>query len=167
LFSKLKSFRYGEVFGFRKIRSDVTTDRAETPNGPIFKIYPNLLNKVKIAWLSCGNGVGFEVFEFQDPAYKKARDFDSEFHHGGFFHIAITVPDPGMLYCLVSIDILLNIEDATAKKVTELGGKRVGKTTGIYGEKALYVQDPWGNVIECMSCSFEQFMGDKASLLPQ
>jgi len=142
---------YENVFGFRKVRSDITTDRAETPAGAIFKIYPKLLKKVKIAWLSCGNGVGFEIFEFQDPEYKKARDFDTEFHHGGFFHIAITVPDP----------------DETAQKVTELGGKRVGETTGMYGEKALYVQDPWGNIIECMSCSFEQFMGDKASLLPQ
>ena len=50
-----------------------------------------------MAFMSCGNGVGFEIFEFQDPAYQKARDFANEFNHGGFFHIAVTVADPGML----------------------------------------------------------------------
>ena len=86
--------RYQEVFGFRRIRSDNSPDRAEVPDGPIFKIYPKELNKVKIAWLSCGNGVGLEVFEFLDPPFKKPKPFD--FASGGFFHIAITVPDPGL-----------------------------------------------------------------------
>jgi hypothetical protein len=90
--------RYSEVFGFRRIRSDRGTDRAETADAPIFNIYPKRLNKVKMAFMSAGNGVGFEIFEFQDPAYKKARDFNSEFNAGGFFHIAITMADPGMLH---------------------------------------------------------------------
>lgn len=88
---------YHAVFGFKRIRSDRDTDRAESPEGAIFKIYPNSLNKVKMAWLSAGNGVGFEIFEFQDPSYKPARDFNAEYNRGGFFHIAVTVRDPGML----------------------------------------------------------------------
>jgi catechol 2,3-dioxygenase-like lactoylglutathione lyase family enzyme len=134
---------YQEVFGFRRIRSDRTTVRAETPDAPIFKIYPPSLEKVKCAWLACGNGVGFEVFEFIKPAYEQPKDF--EYARGGFFHIAITVPDP----------------DETAKKVIANGGKQIGETVGMYGEKALYIADPWGNVVECLSCSFEQLMGNR------
>ncbi|KAF2099271.1 Glyoxalase/Bleomycin resistance protein/Dihydroxybiphenyl dioxygenase [Rhizodiscina lignyota] len=118
---------YMEVFGFRRIRSDRATDRAETPDAPIFKIYNNKLHKVKTAWLACGNSVGFEVFEFSDPPYKQPEPFD--YARGGFFHIAITVSDP----------------DAIAAKATKLGGKQIGETVSMYGEKALYLQDPWGN----------------------
>ena len=55
-----------------------------------------------MAFMSCGNGVGFEIFEFQDPAYQKASEFSTEFNHGGFFHIAITVADPGIFNRTVS-----------------------------------------------------------------
>ena len=55
-----------------------------------------------MAFMSCGNGVGFEIFEFQDPAYQKTREFSIEFNHGGFFHIAVTVADPGTFNRLVS-----------------------------------------------------------------
>ncbi|KAH8598257.1 Glyoxalase/Bleomycin resistance protein/Dihydroxybiphenyl dioxygenase [Bisporella sp. PMI_857] len=136
---------YQEVFGFRRIRSDRFTDRAVSPDGPIFRIYPPSLNKVNGAWMSCGNGVGFEIFEFRDPKHEKARDFETQYYHGGFFHIAVTVSDP----------------DATVKLASELGGKQIGETCDIYGEKALYLQDPWGNIIECLSCSFEQLMGNR------
>jgi catechol 2,3-dioxygenase-like lactoylglutathione lyase family enzyme len=136
---------YTKVFGFRKIRSDRTTDRdVDGPESPIFKIYGNKLNKVKSAWLACGNGVGFEIFEFIDPQTVVPKE-SFEFARGGFFHIAVTTPDP----------------DVTAKTVIENGGKQIGVTVGMYGEKALYVQDPWGNVIECLSCSFEQLMGNR------
>jgi len=47
------------------------------------------------------------------------------------------------------------------KKAGELGGKQIGETCDMYGEKALYLQDPWGNIIECLSCSFEQLMGNR------
>jgi hypothetical protein len=50
-----------------------------------------------MAWLSAGNGVGFEIFEFQDPVYKPSKDFSAESQSGGFFHIAITVSDLGKL----------------------------------------------------------------------
>jgi len=136
---------YQDIFGFRRIRSDRTTDRGETPDAPIFRIYGNDLKKVKCAWLEAGNGVGFEIFEFQDPQYKQPQAF--EYNRGGFFHIAITVPDP----------------NATAKKFNELGGKQIGETVQMYGEEALYVADPWGNVIECLSCSLTQLVSTRIS----
>lgn len=99
------------------------------------------MKKLKCAYLEAGNGVGFEIFEFQDPPYKKPQEF--EYNRGGFFHIAITVLDPS----------------ATAKKVKEFGGKQIGEAVKVFGEDALYVADPWGNVIECLSCSFTQLVG--------
>ncbi|KIW07448.1 uncharacterized protein PV09_02287 [Verruconis gallopava] len=139
---------YQDVFGFRRIRSDRATDRAETPDAPIFKIYPASMKKVKCAWLACGNGVGFEVFEFQEPKTmipKVAKEEGFEYARGGFFHIAITVADP----------------EAVAKKCIESGGIQIGETVEMYGERALYTADPWGNVIELLSCSFEQLMANR------
>jgi catechol 2,3-dioxygenase-like lactoylglutathione lyase family enzyme len=153
---------YMKVFGFRRIRSDRATDRKDEPNAPIFKIYPNQMHKVKSAWLTCGNSVGFEVFEFSDPSYKKTEAFEEgAYARGGFFHIAITCKDP----------------DATAKLASQHGGKQIGETVSMYGEKALYLQDPWGNVIEwqvffcrpvcfpltksSVSCTFDQLMGNR------
>ncbi|KAF2111434.1 Glyoxalase/Bleomycin resistance protein/Dihydroxybiphenyl dioxygenase [Lophiotrema nucula] len=135
---------YGKVFGFKRIRSDRMTDRASSPDAPIFKIYDNALHKVKIAWLGTGNSVGFEVFEFIDPGHKPKPDF--EYNRSGFFHIAVTAPDP----------------DAVCKLAVENGGKQVGETVSMGGEEsALYLSDPWGNVVEVLSCSFEALMANR------
>lgn len=47
------------------------------------------------------------------------------------------------------------------KKVVAHGGKQIGETVSMMGEKALYISDPWGNVVECLSCSFETLMGNR------
>lgn len=110
------------------------------------------MQKVKIAWLSTGNGVGFEIFEFIDPPTKSSEDanakwsLEEQYQRGGFFHIGVTAPDP----------------DAVAERACQDGASRIGETITSYdGEKALYVRDPWGNVIEILSCSFEQLMGNR------
>jgi catechol 2,3-dioxygenase-like lactoylglutathione lyase family enzyme len=144
---------YGKHFGFRRIRNDRMTDRSvDGPDNPIFKIYGGKLNKVKVAWLSAGNSVGFELFEFIDPPTQKAEDIrkdwtlEQQYQRGGFFHICVTSPDP----------------DALAKEACQDGAMQVGETITAYdGEKALYLRDPWGNVVEVLSCSFEQLMGNR------
>ncbi|KAJ4357498.1 uncharacterized protein N0V89_002074 [Didymosphaeria variabile] len=147
---------YGKVFGFRRLstrteantksicRGDRMTNRAETQDAPIFKIYDSKLHKVKIAWLGTGNSVGFEVFEFIDPPNKPSSDFD--YAKTGFFHIAVTEPD---------------VEGAI-KRVLENGGEQLGETVSMGAEdQAAYVRDPWGNVVELLSCSFEHLMANK------
>lgn len=120
------------------------TDRTSMPDGPIFKIYDSKLQKVKVAWLGTGNSVGFEVFEFIDPPHQPKPDF--EYCRSGFFHIAVTAPDV----------------DAACRRAVEHGGKQVGETVNMGGdEKALYLSDPWGNVVEVLSCSFEHLMANK------
>lgn len=128
------------------------TDRAHSPSQPIFRIYPSTLHKVKVAWLSSGNGVGFEVFEFIDPPHKPSSprppSSDSfDFARAGFFHIAVTAPDP---------------EEVVTRAVQE-GGRQVGEMVGVGKggiEKAGYVCDPWGNVVEVLSCSFEGLLAN-------
>lgn len=108
----------------------------------------------KLAWLSCGNGVGIELYEFIRPKTvvpdsKLLKDGEEgeefEYARGGFFHIAITVADP----------------EAVGKKVVDNGGKQYGKTAEVWGEKALYAADPWGNIMELISCSLEQLMANR------
>ena len=58
----------------------------------------------------------------------------------------VTAPDP----------------DAVAEAACKDGAKRLGETITMYdGDKALYLRDPWGNVVEVLSCSFEQLMGNR------
>ncbi|KAF2008027.1 Glyoxalase/Bleomycin resistance protein/Dihydroxybiphenyl dioxygenase [Amniculicola lignicola CBS 123094] len=134
---------YGKVFGFRRLRGDRMTERSSDNSAPIFKIYDNKLQKVKVAWLGTGNSVGFEVFEFIEPQHEPKPDF--EYAKSGFFHIAVTAPDP----------------DATCKRAVEYGGKKIGETVAFGEDSALYVSDPWGNVVEVLSCSFEHLMANK------
>jgi catechol 2,3-dioxygenase-like lactoylglutathione lyase family enzyme len=140
---------YTEILGFRNLRSVRGTSRSETPSAPIFKIYDGALQEVKIAWLGTGNSIGFEIFEFKDPKYKemgKAGFGEEKYARGGFFHIGVTAPEP----------------DAVCEKVVKAGGKKIGETVELFdGDTALYMQDPWGNVIEVLSCSFEQLMANR------
>ncbi|KAK3669290.1 hypothetical protein LTR78_010828 [Recurvomyces mirabilis] len=133
---------YKDIFGFQLIGNTIHhVKRSDTPDAAIFFIYPSSLNEVKIAYMSTGNGVGFELFEFLDPkSYTAENTF--EYHRGGFFHACVTDADP----------------DGLADKVVAAGGKRIGQTvdpTGA-GVKCLYTQDPWGNVMEILDISFER-----------
>lgn len=144
---------YGRHFGFRRIKSDRTTDGTQdSRDQPIFRIYGDQLQKVKICWLVAGDGVGFELFEFIDPpvesAEKLRRDFtlEHQYQRGGVFHIGFTAPDPG----------------AVGKRAVEDGAVQIGETVDLVdGETALYLRDPWGLVIEVLSCSYEQLLGNR------
>lgn len=114
--------------------------RAETPQAPIFAIYGDSLQEVKLAYMATGNGVGFEVFEFIKPGFKKT-DVDFEYNRGGFFHICVTDSEPGVL----------------ADKVVSNGGSRQGSLVKLVGGvECVYVKDPWGNVVEILGTSFER-----------
>ncbi|KAJ4290268.1 hypothetical protein N0V90_010483 [Kalmusia sp. IMI 367209] len=127
---------YTKHFGFKQIRSNMSFDRTAMPSATIFRIYGNKLHKVEVAFLSASNDVGFELFQFIDPPMSEPSSF--EYTRGGVFHIAVTDPDPV----------------AVLERVVQAGGKLIGEPVEIpRGEGhekmvALYLQDPWGNVIE-------------------
>jgi len=140
---------YTEILGFRKLLQSIPlTERRLTPNAPIFHIYPESLQSVKIAFLTSGNGVGIELFEFIEPKMEEPASFNIT--RGGVFHICLTVPDP----------------EALCEKAVAAGATKLGQTVTPWehlGEDdcALYLQDPWGTVIEFLSCSFEQLMANR------
>ncbi|KAL2864267.1 Glyoxalase/Bleomycin resistance protein/Dihydroxybiphenyl dioxygenase [Aspergillus lucknowensis] len=144
---------YTRLFGFQLIGQISHIKRADTPDAGIFSIYPPELNEVKIAYMSTGNGVGFEVFEFVDPPAQAPTTPLSgsqfEYTRAGFFHVCVTDPDP----------------EARAQKVVEAGGRRLGKMVKLAGgTECLYVADPWGNVVEILDTSFERLASAFAAM---
>jgi catechol 2,3-dioxygenase-like lactoylglutathione lyase family enzyme len=138
---------YTEILGFQSLRYDVLRyRRADNPDAPIFRIYDDdELNEVVIAFLSTSDGVGLELFQFIDPPMSEPATFN--YRKGGVFHFAVTHPNP----------------ESLVKRVIEKGGKQIGETVilapgteNVDAKVALYFQDPWGNTIEAMSCTFEE-----------
>jgi catechol 2,3-dioxygenase-like lactoylglutathione lyase family enzyme len=108
-------------------------------------IFGPRLGKVKICHLSSANGVGIELFQFIEPASElRLEENNFEYWKTGYFHIALTEP---------------NIEEL-ADKIASTGGKRrtdVMESVPGSGKKICFCEDPFGNVIEIYSHSYEQF----------
>lgn len=132
---------YTNVLGFQIIGGKIAhIRRSEKPDAPIFAIYGDSLQEVKLAYMATGNGVGFEVFQFLDPAFVKSETV-FEYNRGGFFHICVTDPRP----------------DELVQKVLEAGGSRQGSTVRLAGGvTCVYVKDPWRNIVEILDASFER-----------
>jgi hypothetical protein len=95
--------------------------------------------------------VGFEIFEFIDPSHQACTSEKFDYTRAGVFHICITK---------------LDVEDAVIK-VKDKVGSQIGDTVDLgedlHGEsrKAAYVRDPWGTVVESLSCGFETLMANR------
>jgi catechol 2,3-dioxygenase-like lactoylglutathione lyase family enzyme len=108
-------------------------------------VYGPELKAMKLALMTMGNDVAFEIFEFRDPKYNGPQGLTpwnpETYTRGGVFHICLTVPD-------------------VKERVTEIlaaGGKLVGEVTELpVGVKTAYTQDPWGNVVELLDTTFSQ-----------
>jgi hypothetical protein len=139
---------YSTQLGFELIGNAIQhISRASEPDAGIFRIYPDTLTKVKIAYMATGNGVGFEIFEFpQEQEQREQRADRFQYSRGGFFHICVTDAQPLQL----------------AERVVAAGGQMVGQAVKLGRDASvdcLYVADPWGNVIEILSTSFERLAG--------
>jgi predicted enzyme related to lactoylglutathione lyase len=107
-------------------------------------VYGQSLKELVLAIVSLGDGISIEIFEFTDPKYDgpvTTKDWSPDVYtRGGSFHFCLTVADP----------------EAVSTEAVRLGGKLVNNLTEVApGEKCQYVQDPWGNVIELLSCSHQ------------
>jgi catechol 2,3-dioxygenase-like lactoylglutathione lyase family enzyme len=136
---------YKEVFGFYLIAGPVEIIADDSLIGRAVKdIHGPDLEKMRTAWLSSGNQVGFEIFEYVDPkAQRRQKNF--EYWKSGFTHICITDP---------------NIEDL-CKKISETGGRQRSNLWEIVprkGYKIVFCEDPFGNIIEIYSNSYEQII---------
>ena len=103
-----------------------------------------------IAHMVTGDGTGFELFQFLEPAAKR-RDDTMEYWKNGFFHIGITYPDV----------------DGMVAKIVDNGGKRRSQTWDLFpGEdiRLCYCEDPFGNVLEIISTRYEQIFANRARI---
>ena len=112
-------------------------------------IFGPRLGKVKICHMSSANGVGIELFQFIEPAAESRLEEQNNFEYWktGYFHIALTEP---------------HIEEL-ANKIASTGGKRRTNVLELVpgsGRKFCFCEDPFGNIIEIYSHSYEQFWAD-------
>jgi predicted enzyme related to lactoylglutathione lyase len=109
-------------------------------------IFGPRLGKVKICHMSSANGVGIELFQFIEPAAESRLDEQDNFEYWktGYFHVALTEP---------------NIEEL-ADKIASTGGKRRTNVMELVpgsGRKFCFCEDPFDNIIEIESHSYQQF----------
>lgn len=106
-------------------------------------VFGSRIAKLMICHLSSANGIGIELFQFMEPSSERNVD-NFEYWKTGFFHIAVT-----------ELDI-----DGLASKIAASGGKQRTEVMELApgsGKRICFCEDPFGNVIEIYSHSYEQF----------
>jgi len=95
--------------------------------------------------MSSPNGVGIELFQFLEPrAERREGDSNFEYWKTGFFHIAVTEA---------------NVKDL-AERIASSGGMQRTEVMELApgsDKKICFCEDPFGNIIEIYSHSYEQF----------
>ena len=139
---------YGRVLGFRCI-SEPHLLVPKAPPGVAQSPY-SMGPRFRKAWhahLVTANGVGLEMFEFVDPPMEKPAD-NLEFWKHGYWHLCFTDPD---------------IEGFAAKVVAAGGRQRmpVHEFVAGTGLKHVYLEDPWANVFEVFTHSYEQSFANR------
>lgn len=133
---------YTEVLGFYVIMEPtVVVEESETAIGQMcIDVFGEGWETFKIAHLSTGDKIGFELFEF-----KESKDLKPGFEpfRTGLFHFSIQDPDV----------------EGLVQKIVYAGGKQRMPIREYYpGEKPFrmcYVEDPFGTVFEIYSHSYE------------
>ena len=136
---------YKEVFGFTVVNGPVEFEADDSSLGIAARdIHGPNFRKMRMVWLSSGNQVGFEMFEYIDPKAERRID-NFEYWKSGFFHICVTDP---------------NIEEL-CKRISDSGGRQRSKIWDVdpdKGYKIAFCEDPFGNVIEIYTHSYEQLV---------
>jgi len=134
---------YKEVLGFTVIKEPIELVTDDSLKGMAVKdIHGPRLKKMRMVWLSSANQIGFEIFEYIEPKAERRVD-NFEYWKSGFIHICITDPDI----------------EGLCKRISETGGKQRSKIWDIVTEKGYkiaFCEDPFGNIIEIYSHSYEQ-----------
>ncbi|WP_439182139.1 lactoylglutathione lyase family protein [Carboxylicivirga taeanensis] len=133
---------YTEVMGFYVLMEPtLVVEEKETAIGQMcIDVFGEGWGSFKIAHLSSGDKIGFELFEF-----KPSKDLPPTFEpfKTGLFHFSVQDPDV----------------EGLVKKIVDAGGKQRMPIREYYpGEKPFrmcYVEDPFGTVFEIYSHSYE------------
>ncbi|KAI1609049.1 Glyoxalase/Bleomycin resistance protein/Dihydroxybiphenyl dioxygenase [Exophiala viscosa] len=132
---------YTEHLGFRQLKPNVLHKRDESidrnKDKNFFRIHPEPVREVKVAYLAAGNGIGFELFEFLDPKHQVSPGFGPDmFTRTGCYHIAVTTEDPVAL----------------CEKLVGVGATQIGDPARLAnGDVVLYLRDPCGVILELCS----------------
>lgn len=139
---------YREILGCRLVIGPIHGKHDGSHFGEVCRdIFGERFSECKLAHVSTSNGVSIELFEFVEPKNEVPED-NFEYWKNGTFH-----------FCLVDPDI-----EGLAKRIDEAGGKQRSKVWPVFpGEdyKAVYCQDPWGNIIEIYNASTEQIFSNR------
>jgi catechol 2,3-dioxygenase-like lactoylglutathione lyase family enzyme len=144
---------YHDVLGFVIISTpmDIVVDSSTDMGFLLSQMYPPEMKRVKMGHMAAGNGVGLEFFQFIGPPtqqYNVTPGRDFEYTRAGFFHICVTDPNPEEL----------------VQRIIETGGKQISPVLTIFTNEtyqAVYCLDPFGNLVEVMSASYEHTLSNR------
>jgi catechol 2,3-dioxygenase-like lactoylglutathione lyase family enzyme len=134
---------YQGVLGFQVLAGPIELTGDHSHFGVICSdIFGEVFRRGRLAFLSGHNGVGIELFEFNDPKSERpANNF--EYWKNSIFHLAV---------------IELDIENLT-RRIEESGGRLRSKIWNLFPGtpyKIAYCEDPFGNIVEICSHSTDQ-----------
>jgi catechol-2,3-dioxygenase len=150
---------YRDVLGFTVISSpiDIVVDNSTSMGVLLGQMYGPEMKRVKMGHMAAGNSVGLEFFQFVDPPTQRPnittngnQQFD--YTRAGFFHICMTDPDP----------------ESLATRIAQTGGKQLSPILNIFPNEtyqAVYCMDPFGNLVEVMSNSYEGTLSNRSPKL--
>lgn len=134
---------YTQVLGYRLIAGPLDLIPDASHFGRMAAdLLGDRLRRGRFAHLLSENAIGLELFEFEDPE-TGVRPDNMEYWKYGYFHICVTDADVTVL----------------AEKIVAQGGKQRSQVWEVFpgsGFYLAYCEDPWGNVIEIYSHSYEQ-----------
>ena len=130
---------YGEMLGFERLGA---TTRVRESEGHAGVVAADVLGpgfgSFSQGHLVGANGVGLELFEFEDPPAERR----------GIFHVCVVAPDV----------------PRAAERIAANGGRRTSRIWQIFeGEPYLtcYCEDPFGNVVELYSHAHERVYANR------
>lgn len=132
---------YTEVLGWYTIMEPAPVYNDDTAIGQMCRdVFGNDWKQFRIAHLATGDKVGVELFEFP---HNEKPDNNFEYWKTGIFHFCIQDP---------------NIEELV-EKIKQHGGKQRMPIREYYPDdkpyKMVYVEDPFGNIFEIYTHSYE------------
>lgn len=132
---------YTEIFGWYTLMEPSDVQNDDTPIGQMCRdVFGDDWESFRIAHLSTGDKIGIELFEF--PQNEQPEN-NFEYWKTGIFHFCVQDPDI----------------EGLVEKIKKHGGKQRMPIREYYPDdkpyKMVYVEDPFGNIFEIYTHSYE------------